>query len=122
MLCTVDAYIGSFPKAVREILQTVRMTIKAAAPQAEETIRYRMPTFTLNGTLVHFAAFQKHIGFYPTPSAIEKFRRELAGYEGGRGSVQFPLGRPVPLDLISEIVKFRVAENLSKAGGRTKKK
>ncbi len=114
----IDAYIGSFPKGIREILEKIRRTIQAAAPQAEETIRYRMPTFTLDGNLVHFAAFNKHIGFYPTPSGIEQFKRELSVYKGAKGSVQFPLDKPVPYSLISNIVKFRVKENLKRAAAK----
>jgi len=110
----IDSYIRTFPKDVREILEKVRTTIRKAAPQAEQTIRYRMPTFTLNGNLVHFAAFKKHIGFYPTPSGIERFKEELSVYDGAKGSVQFPLDKPVPFGLISKIVKFRVNENLKK--------
>jgi uncharacterized protein YdhG (YjbR/CyaY superfamily) len=109
---TIDEYISGFPPDVQAILQKIRATIRAAAPQAQEKIAYRMPTFTLNGNLVHFAAFKKHIGFYPVPSGIEKFKAELSEYEGGKGSVQFPLDKPIPYTLISRIVKFRVAENL----------
>ena len=86
------------------------MTIQAAAPEAQETINYMMPTYKLNGNLVHFAGYKKHIGFYPTPSGIEKFKDRLSGYEGGRGSVKFPLDQPIPYDLITEIVRFRVQE------------
>lgn len=111
----IDEYIANFPPDVREILQKIRMTIRQAAPEAEETINYQIPTFTLNGNLVHFAGYKKHVGFYPTPSAIDKFKRELCAYKGGKGSVQFPLNQPIPYDLISEIVKFRVEENLRKA-------
>lgn len=109
---TIDEYIALFPKNVQTILKQVRKTIKAAAPTAEEKISYQMPTFFLNGNLVHFAAFKEHIGFYPTPSGIEKFKKELSVYKGAKGSVQFPLDEPMPLDLISRIVKFRVEENL----------
>ncbi len=112
---TIDEYIGGFPAEVREILKKIRLTIRKAAPDAEETIKYRMPTFTLNGNLVHFAAFKKHIGFYPIPTGIEKFEKELSHYKQGRGSVQFPLDQPIPYNLISKIVKFRVKENLAKA-------
>jgi uncharacterized protein YdhG (YjbR/CyaY superfamily) len=108
----IDEYIAGFPEDVRELLQKLRMTIREAAPDAEETIKYRMPTFTLNGNLVHFAAFKKHIGFYPAPRGIEEFKDELSAYKGAKGSVQFPLGEPVPFDLISRIVKFRVKNNL----------
>ena len=86
----IDEYIAGFPDAVQEILQKIRMTIREAAPDAEETIMYGMPTFTLKGNLVHFAAFKKHIGFYPAPTGIEEFRNELPVYEGGKGSVRFP--------------------------------
>ena len=119
---TIDEYIAAFPKEVQEILEKVRATIHKAAPNAEETINYGIPTFTLNGNLVHFAAFKKHIGFYPTPSGIEKFKVELSGYEGAKGSVQFPLDKPIPYDLISRIVTFRVKDNLEKAAAKGKKK
>ena len=112
---SIDEYIATFPKDIQKILEELRATIKAAAPDAEEKISYQMPTFFLNGNLVHFAAFKKHIGFYPTPSGIEAFQKELSAYEGAKGSVQFPLDKPMPLKLITRIVKFRVAENLKKA-------
>ena len=112
---TIDDYIADFPPEVQEILNKIRTIIKNAAPGAAETIKYRMPTFTLNGNLVHFAAYKKHIGFYPVPSGIEQFKQELAEYEGGKGSVQFPLDKPIPFDLIRKIVEFRVAENQQKA-------
>jgi len=111
----IDEYIASYPKDVQEILEKIRVTIRKAAPDAQETINYQIPTFTLKGNLVHFAAFKKHIGFYPAPSGIEKFKNELSGYESAKGSVQFPLDKPIPYDLISQIVKFRVKENLQKA-------
>ena len=119
---TIDEYIAAFPKEVQEILEKVRATIHKAAPNAKETITYGRPTFTLNGNLVHFAAFKKHLGFYPTPSGIEKFKVELSGYEGAKGSVQFPLDKPIPYDLISRIVTFRVKDNLEKAAAKGKKK
>ena len=112
---SIDEYIATFPKDIQKILQELRATIKAAAPDAEEKISYQMPTFFLNGNLVHFAAFKKHIGFYPTPSGIEAFQKELSVYDGAKGSVQFPIDEPMPLKLISRIVKFRVAENIKKA-------
>jgi uncharacterized protein YdhG (YjbR/CyaY superfamily) len=113
---SIDEYIATFPKDIQKILQEVRAAIKAAAPEAEEKISYQMPTFTLNGSnLVHFAAFKKHIGFYPTPSGIEAFQKELSVYKGAKGSVQFPIDEPMPLKLISRIVNFRVVENLKKA-------
>jgi uncharacterized protein YdhG (YjbR/CyaY superfamily) len=110
----IDEYIAGFPLDVQGILEKIRMTIRKAAPQAEETIKYQIPTFTLNGNLVHFAAFKKHIGFYPTPTGTEKFKKELAVYESAKGSIKFPLDRPMPFGLISKIVKFRVRENLAK--------
>ena len=114
----VDAFIAKYPKDVREILNRVRETIRAAAPGAEEGINYGIPTFSLNGNLVHFSAFKAHIGFYPTPSGIEKFKNELPKYKGAKGSVKFPLDQPIPYALIAKIVKFRVKENLAK--GRKK--
>jgi uncharacterized protein YdhG (YjbR/CyaY superfamily) len=119
---TIDEYIADFPPDVQEILQKIRAIIRKAAPQAAETINYQMPTFTLHGNLVHFAAFKNHIGFYPTPSGIENFKAELAAYKGAKGSVQFPLDQPIPYGLISKIVKFRVKENLAKAAAKEKKK
>ena len=119
---TIDEYIAGFPKDVQAILQRIRMTIREAAPDAEEKISYQMPTFTLKGNLVHFAAFKNHIGFYPIPSGIEEFKEELSAYQQGKGSVQFPLDKPIPYDLISRIVKFRVKENLAKAEAKGKKK
>ena len=112
----MDEYIRNFPNDVREILEKIRITIRKAAPRAEEKIGYGIPTFTLKGNLVHFAAYKKHIGFYPTPSGIEQFKQELSVYQGAKGSVQFPLDKPIPFGLISKIVKFRVRENLEKAG------
>ena len=117
----IDKYIAGFPDDVQEILQKIRRTIRKAAPGAEEAIKYRMPTFTLKGNLVHFAAFQKNIGFYPVPTAIEAFKKELSVYEGGKGSVQFPLDKPIPYGLIGKIVKFRVKENLKRAEEKAKK-
>lgn len=119
---TIDAYIAGFPEDIQAILQKIRAIVRKAAPDAEEAIRYQIPTFTLNGNLVHFAAFKNHIGFYPTPSATGKFKKELAKYEAGKGSVRFPLDQPIPYALIRDIVKFRVAENASKAEAKAKKK
>lgn len=110
----IDSYIASFPEETRKLLQQLRITISKAAPEAKETINYGMPTFTLKGNLVHFAAFKNHIGFYPAPSGIEAFKKELSGYDGAKGSVQFPIAKPIPFDLISKIVEFRVKENLKK--------
>ena len=118
----IDAYIAAFPEDVQEILKKIRSTIQNAAPDAEETINYGIPTFTLKGNLVHFAGFKKHIGFYPTPTGIEKFKKELSVYEGAKGSVQFPLDKPIPYGLISKIVKFRVKENLERAAAKGKKR
>ena len=114
----IDEYIAGFPDDIQAILQKVRTTIRKAAPAAEETINYQIPTFTLNGNLVHFAAFKKHIGFYPTPTGIEAFKDELSAYAGAKGSVRFPLDKPIPYDLISKIVNFRVKENLERAKGK----
>ena len=111
---SIDDYIATFPKDVQKILQAVRTTIRKAAPTAEETINYQMPTFKLNGNLVHFAGYKNHIGFYPAPSGIEAFKKELSIYKGAKGSVQFPIDKPMPLDLITKIVKFRVSENSKK--------
>jgi uncharacterized protein YdhG (YjbR/CyaY superfamily) len=116
----IDGYIAAFPEDVQKKLQEIRATIKKAAPEAEETISYAIPTFKLNGNLVHFAAFKNHIGFYPTPTAIEAFRKELSVYESAKGSVQFPLNEPLPHALITKIVKFRVKDNLEK-GKKVKK-
>jgi len=118
----IDEYIAGFPHDVQEILEKIRMAIRKAAPDAGETIKYQMPTFTLKGNLVHFAAFKKHIGFYPAPTGTEKFQKELSVYQGAKGSVRFPLDKPIPFDLISRIVKFRVKENLERAAAKGKKK
>ena len=112
---SIDEYIAAFPEDVQKILRELRAVIKAAAPEAEEKFSYQMPTFALHGNLVHFAAHKSHIGFYPTPSGIEAFKEELAVYKGAKGSVQFPLDKPLPWDLIARIVRFRVVENLSHA-------
>ncbi len=121
---SIDDYIASFPEEIQAILQEVRATIHAAAPTATEKISYQMPTFFQNGNVVHFAAFKNHIGFYPAPRGIEAFADELSIYKGAKGSVQFPLDKPMPLDLIRRIVEFRVAENMEKASKKssTKKK
>jgi uncharacterized protein YdhG (YjbR/CyaY superfamily) len=119
---TIDEYIARCPEDVQAILAEIREIIRKAAPTAEETIKYQIPTFVLNGNLVHFAAFQNHIGFYPTPSGITKFQQELSAYKGAKGSVQFPLDAPIPFSLITKIVKFRVKETLEKAAAKSKKK
>lgn len=117
----IDEYIAGFPKDVQELLEKIRTTIRKAAPDAEEAIKYRMPTFTLKGNLVHFAAFKNHIGFYPAPRGIEAFKEELSAYEGAKGSARFPLDKPIPFDLIGKIVKFRVKGNLEAAEAKRKK-
>jgi len=119
---TIDEYIAGFPKDVQTILQQIRSIIREFAPEAEEAIAYQMPTYRLHGNLVHFAAFKNHIGFYPTSSGIEKFKSELSGYNLSKGTVQFPLDKPIPYDLIRRIVLFRVQENLERAEARAKKK
>ena len=109
-----EDYLERFPKEVQQRLQKMRLTVKKSAPQAKEKISYGIPSFTLNGMLVWFAAFKNHIGFYPRTSAIAAFQKELSMYKGAKGSVQFPFDKPLPLPLIERIVKFRVKENLSK--------
>jgi uncharacterized protein YdhG (YjbR/CyaY superfamily) len=111
---SVDEYIAGFPAAMQKVLEEVRALIRASAPGATETISYAIPTFDLNGHLVHFAGYRNHIGLYPGPSGIEAFREELKPYKSARGSVQFPLGQPLPMDLIRRIVELRVEENTGK--------
>jgi ribonuclease Z len=122
---TIDEYISQFPEAIRELLTQIRNTIKAAAPEATEKISYQMPTFYYHGNLVHFAGHKNHIGFYPTPSGMDTFAEELSAYKQGKGSVQFPLDQPLPLSLITRMVKARVLENnqlaAKKKAGKTKK-
>ena len=107
---TIDEYIAAFPPDVQKVLQQVRTTIRKAAPEAVEAIKYGIPTFVLGENLVHFGGFKTHVGFYPSPSGIEAFKKELSAYQGAKGSVQFPLDRRMPLTLITRIVKFRVRE------------
>ncbi len=112
----VDEYIGTFPPETQEILEKIRATIRRSAPEAEEKISYAMPAYALQGRpLVYFAAFKKHVGLYATPTGHAEFAEELAGYKQGKGSVQFPIDRPMPLDLIARIVAFRVKEESGKA-------
>ena len=118
---SIDAYIASFPQETQALLEAMRATIRTAAPDAEEKISYGMPTFFLKGNLVHFAAFKHHIGFYPAPRGIEEFKEELSIYKGAKGSVQFPLDQPLPLELIARIVRFRVAESLAAAEAKSRK-
>ena len=111
---TIDAYIAAFPVQIQEILAQLRSAIQNAAPEATEAIKYAMPTFIFHGNLVHFAAFKNHIGFYPAPSGIVAFEKELSVYKRGKGSIQFPIKQPMPLDLIAEIVKIRMKQQLQK--------
>lgn len=119
---TVDEYIAVFPKAVQAKLKSLRAAIKAAAPEAKERISYQMPAYWLQGNLVYFAAFKHHIGLYPTARGIAAFKRDLSRYAGGKGSVQFPIDEPLPLNLISKIVKFRVSDNTKTAKANFQKK
>ncbi len=121
-ITTIDEYILQFQVEVQAILQRLRQVIKETAPEAEEKISYQMPTFYLYGNLVHFAAYKNHIGFYPTPTGIEAFKKELSVYKGAKGSVQFPIDKPLPFELIREIVKYRVDENIRKAEYKSEKK
>ena len=116
---SIDAYIATFPKDTQDILEALRAAIRAAAPEAEEKISYQMPAFAQHGNLVYFAAHRHYIGFYPTSSGIEAFKQELAPYASTPGSVHFPLDQPLPMDLISRIVRFRVAENLARAASNS---
>ena len=118
----IDEYIAGFPPDVQKRLKKLRTTIKRAAPQAQEAIKYRIPTFTLHGNLIHFAAYKNHIGLYPAPIAIAKFKKELSPYASAKGSARFPLDQPIPFDLVRRIVKFRVQHDLLKAAARKKKK
>jgi uncharacterized protein YdhG (YjbR/CyaY superfamily) len=119
---SIDEYITTFPKEIQKILEEVRATIKASAPDAEEKISYQIPTYYFNGNLVHFGAFKKHISFFPTSSGIAAFQKELARYKTAKGTVQFPIDKPLPLDLIKRIVKFRVKENSQKKENDKKKR
>ena len=118
----IDEYIAGFPQDVQDKLIKLRATIRQAAPEAQEKISYQMPTFFLEGNLVHFAAYKNHIGFYPAPTGIERFKEPLSVYKGAKGSVQFPLDKPIPYELVSEITAYRVQENLAKAAAKRKKK
>lgn len=111
---TIDEYIASFPPYVQSILEELRQAIRNSAPDAKEAISYQIPTFKLNGNLVHFAAFKNHIGFYPTSSAIARFKKEMSHDEVAKGTVRFPINKPIPFDLIRKIVKLRVRENLAR--------
>jgi uncharacterized protein YdhG (YjbR/CyaY superfamily) len=111
----IDEYIAGYPDNIQHLLQEMRTTIRQAAPEAEEAIKYGIPTFTLKGNLVHFGAFKNHIGFYPTPGGIAEFKEDLSVYDGDKGTIRFPIDKPLPLALISKMVKFRVHKNLEKA-------
>jgi uncharacterized protein YdhG (YjbR/CyaY superfamily) len=117
----IDAYIAASPADVRKLLETMRATIHAAAPDAQEIISYSMPAFAQQGNLVYFSAAKQHIGFYPTPSAIKEFAQDLADYKSSKGAVQFPLDKPLPVDLITRMVQFRVNENMAKAAAKQRK-
>ncbi|GAP12644.1 uncharacterized conserved protein [Longilinea arvoryzae] len=118
---TIDEYIAAFPPDVQAKLQELRAAIRAAAPDAEERISYQMPAYYLKGNLVYFAAFTHHIGFYPTSSGIAAFQKEIEGYASSKGAVQFPINKPLPLELVDKIVRYRVAENLKNAAKKGKK-
>ena len=119
---SIDEYIAGFPKETQKILEQIRTTIKKAAPGGEESISYAIPTFTFRGHhLIYFAGYKNHIGLYPVPRGNEVFKKELSDYKGGKGTVQFPLDKPMPLNLITKIVKFRIKENLEKAGKKKMK-
>ena len=113
-ITSIDEYIGTFPENIQDILEALRQAIRESAPNAEETINYQMPTFKLNGNLVHFAAHKEHIGFYPTPSGITAFINELEPFKFSNGTIQFPLGQPLPIALVKKIVRFKVKENLKR--------
>ena len=117
---TVDEYLYDFPEAVQYLLEELRETIKQAAPEAVEVISYQMPAYLQEGKLVYFAAYKNHIGFYPTPSGIAAFKDELVAFNCSKGTVQFPIDKPLPLDLIARIVTFRVSENLDKAKAKSR--
>lgn len=119
-IASIDEYISGFPEPVQAILSELRSLIRLAAPQAVEKISYRIPTFYFNGNLVHFAAFKRHIGFYPGASGVSAFRQELKSYKTSKGAIQFPLGQPLPLALVKKIVEFRIKENSQRKVGKKK--
>ena len=119
---SIDSYISGFPEEIQALLQQVRATIRAAAPEATEAISYQMPTFKLQGNLIHYAAFKKHIGLYPGSSGTAAFQKELAAYDVSKGTIRFPYGQPIPLELIDRITRFRVQENLERAAAKALKK
>ena len=118
----IDEYIAGFPPKVQKLLKQLRRTIRKAAPEAEEKISYQMPAYAFHGALVYFAGYEHHIGLYPVPRASAEFREELAAYEGGKGTARFPLDEPLPLDLITRIVQYRVKENLERAAAKKQRK
>ena len=117
----VNDYIAGFPPDVQEILEKIRLTIRKAAPDAEETIKYQIPTYTLKGNLVSFAAYRNHIGLYPVPAGTKKFQKELTVYKAAKSTLRLPLDQPIPFDLIRQLVKFRIKENLDRAAARAMK-
>lgn len=119
---SMDEYISKFPAEIRKKLEEIRATIRAAAPEAVEKISYQMPTFYLHGNLVHFAAFTHHISLFPAPNGVKAFEKELANYETSKGTIKFPLDKPIPLELISRITQYRVAENQQKAQAKSARK
>jgi uncharacterized protein YdhG (YjbR/CyaY superfamily) len=119
---TIDEYIAAFPEDKQALMQELRATIKATAPNAEERISYQMPAFALNGNLLYFAALKNHIGFYPTSSGVAAFEGELSDFEHSKGAIKLPLDKPLPLDLIRRVVEYRVAENMKKAPAKPRKK
>jgi len=122
IFASIDEYIATFPKEVQDMLEEIRATIKAVAPEAEERISYHMPAFTLKGYIAHFAAFKNHVGFFGASNASPAFRKEVALYAGPKGNLKFPIGKPLPIKLIRHLVKNRVADNLRKATMKSGKK
>lgn len=118
---SIDEYIDGFPPDVQQTLQKIRWTIRQAAPQAAETIKYQMPTFTLDGNLVSFGVYQKHIGIYPVPAGTAKFQKDIASYRSAKSTVRLPLDEPIPFDLIGLLVKYRVKENLARTEAKKKR-
>ena len=114
----VDEYIAGFPPEVQDILAQIRSTIRAAAPEAQEAIKYQIPTYTLKGNLVSFAAYKNHIGLYPVPAGTKKFQKELAIYRAAKSTAKFPLDQPIPFDLIRQLVKFRVKESSGRSSAK----
>lgn len=119
---TIDEYISAFPPDVQSILEKIRLTVREAAPQAEERISYRMPAFAMKGILIYFAAFKNHIGVYPPVRGDEKLNKKLSRYRGEKGNLKFPLDEPIPYELISQIVKFKVKEQLARARSKREDK